>query len=273
MDSGVRCHVWTPDRSPRALLLLQHGFGEYAERYVAHHRGIVPRLTALGFEVWAPDLRGHGGSPGVRGLTDVELAVRDHVTLRRALAERSTPILLFGHSLGGLVTAGSLAEEPGGVAGVVLTGPALPAARSMPVRAIIGLLAAVVPSAPAPGRRSPLSELARDPHVGSTFANDPHCYQGGIPLLLAATALRVAATVRKGLPGWTAPTLVVHGTADTYTDHHGSIELVRNIAVSDKTLHLVDGGRHESLHDVPNDDTVDLVLDWLAAHAALDDRP
>src|SRR5262245_24737188 len=117
---GLRGYKW-PAPEPRASLLLTHGFAEYAERYVAHYHGLVPRLNALGFDVYAFDLRGHGRSPGARGVADIKQAVADHHAARRALSNQGKPLFLFGHSLGGLITAASVAEDQGGVTGVVLS--------------------------------------------------------------------------------------------------------------------------------------------------------
>ncbi|RSM07023.1 hypothetical protein CEP52_005406 [Fusarium oligoseptatum] len=110
LTSGASAHKWQCD-SPRAILILQHGFGEYAERYVVSHSQLIPKLNTARFEVWALDLWGHGTSPGDRGIVDVEMAVKDHLEMRRRADARGLPVFLFGHSLGGLITAASVAEK------------------------------------------------------------------------------------------------------------------------------------------------------------------
>lgn len=82
---------------------------EHAGRYVEHYNRLVPRLVERAFEVRAFDLAGHGLSPGVRGVTDIGRMADVHLAARRMLAGR--PLFLFGHSLGGLVTALAAAGE------------------------------------------------------------------------------------------------------------------------------------------------------------------
>lgn len=101
--------------APRAKLLLAHGYGEYAERYLEHYHRLIPHLVALGFDVHAFDLEGHGRPGGARGVADMHRAVADHIAARAALSEGGAPVFLFGHSLGGLVTAASVARSPAGL--------------------------------------------------------------------------------------------------------------------------------------------------------------
>ena len=130
---GLAGYAW---RTPgaHANLLLTHGFAEYAERYVAHYHSLVPKLNALGFDVYGWDMAGHGRSPGARGVADLRKAVADHRAARAKLNDK--PLFVFGHSLGGLVTAASVAEDQDGVAGVVLSAPALLISAPAHLRAI-----------------------------------------------------------------------------------------------------------------------------------------
>lgn len=122
---------------PRGIVLLQHGFGEYAERYVTSYARFIPRLMHAGLSVYAFDLPGHGRSPGPRVVLDSEVAVDVHLAARAALREQPLPVLLFGHSLGGLVTAASAGRDPQGLAGSCFPAPfwvaIIPARRSRSV--------------------------------------------------------------------------------------------------------------------------------------------
>src|SRR3954463_2709603 len=100
--NALRAWYWTR-RSPRAALVVAHGFGEHGGcyRHVAEALG-----PALEIDILAPDFRGHGRSPGRRGVIRryAEL-VSD---LRGALdwVARSRPGLprfVLGHSNGGQV--------------------------------------------------------------------------------------------------------------------------------------------------------------------------
>ena len=108
-----------------------------------------------------------------------------------------------------------------------------------------------------------MGELSRLPVVGERAASDPLMFGGQVPVLTAATALDQAELLWAGLGEWHVPTLVLHGTADTYTDPAGSTDFVAGIASEDKTLHLVDGAFHELLNDACAAEVAGLVMSWL----------
>ncbi|KAF4460431.1 acylglycerol lipase [Fusarium albosuccineum] len=236
LSPGVVAHKWQCE-SPSAIVILQHGFGEYAERFVRSYSGLIPNLNRKGFEVWALDLRGHGRSPGERGSVDVELAVQDCLELRQQALMRKLPVFLFGHSLGGFITAASTVKNPDGIAGVILSSPALPDTMSLPGELAIGLLARMMPSVQIPKPRSPLEWRYRDTEqVRAMWAR---------------------------LDEWDAPILVIHGTGDVSADFRQSERFVQQIKAEDKTLHLVEGGYHELLNDEKAKETLDIIIDWL----------
>ncbi len=120
-----------PSADARGTIVIVHGLGEHIGRY-AH---VAARLNANRWSVVGYDQRGHGASPGERGrlaagddlLTDLASVV-DAVR-----AEASGPLVLLGHSLGGLVVARFVAgalESPRppwqrDVDALVLSSPAL----------------------------------------------------------------------------------------------------------------------------------------------------
>lgn len=247
---------------PRANLLLQHGYGEYAGRFLRQYNELIPRLLERGFNVYAFDLEGHGNSPGSRGMTDIEQAVQEHLTARLALAEESLPLFLFGHSLGGLVTASSMVLDANGVAGVVLSSPALPLHNVM-LRLLARTLAAIAPGAPAPLHPNDRSLLSRLPEVAEQALQDPMMYQGSLTNRVAAMALMRAHANRSLYPQWRTPTLILHGSEDRVTDPEGSRRFHKAIQSKDKTLHLIEGAYHELLNDRGRDDSLKIILDWL----------
>lgn len=266
--AGLHGYRWSPPQ-PRARVLLQHGYGEHAGRYVERYSRLVPSLLGQRIEVFAFDLAGHGRSAGVRGVTHVGRMVEAHLEARRDLSRSVLPLFVFGHSLGGLITASSAAREPDGLAGVILTGPALPPPTGTLARASARLLSAILP-----GRAvSPLGNpegVSRIEEEVSAYLADPLNFQRPLPARLGATALSVASDLWPRLGEWTAPTLVIHGSADTYTSPEGSRRLVTGIASPDKLLHLVEDGRHEPLNDIGREATLAIILEWISRrlHAA-----
>ena len=260
--TGVAGYVWHAPE-PRAVLLLQHGYGEYARRFVGQYSRLIPRLLNLGVSVYAFDMRGSGHSPGRRGLTDVARAVEDHLAARRILHEQALPVFLFGHSLGGLVTATSVLREQGGVSGVVLSSAALLFEASRGLLAFARAAAFLAPTVRAPHKAAGIDLLYRGAERDELLAGDPLFYRGRVPMLVAATGGNIARDNWNRYPGWKVPVLLLHGTADTWTDPRGSERLFESVASSDKTLHLVEGGYHELLNDAERDETLRVVLTWL----------
>lgn len=261
----VAGYRWRPPGAARATLLLAHGYAEYAQRYVGHYHGLVPALVARGFAVHAFDYRGHGASAGRRGAADVGEAVAQHVQARRSL-EGDLPLFLFGHSLGGLVTAASVVRDGSDVAGVVLSAPLLLVEASPLLRLVGRVLARVAPGA---GVRPPLDPagISRIAAEVEAYRTDPRGYHGKLPAILGASAQKVAGEGWSRYPDWTAPVLALHGTADRFTDPRGSERFIATVHAADKQLMLFDGGRHELLNDVERDRVLALVLDWLEERA------
>lgn len=260
IGTGVRGYRWRgPDA--KASLLLQHGYAEYAGRYVERYSHLIPRLVSAGFEVYAFDMRGHGGSPGARGATDIEGAVQDHLAARKILRD-GRPTFLFGHSLGGLVTAASVARDPRDVAGVVLSAPALLLTAPRALRLLAKGIARVAPTLGIAAPQ-PASGISRDAAEVRLFERDPQMFRGRMPARLAATALTVAADGWARYPDWTAPTLTLHGTDDTYTDPKGSSLFHALIRSTAKEFASVQNGRHELLNDLDHDVVLDIILSWL----------
>ena len=257
----VAGYRWRADGAARATLLLAHGYAEYAERYVGHHHGLVPALVARGFDVHAFDYAGHGASPGRRGAADVAVTVAQHRAARRALAG-NRPLFLFGHSLGGLVTAASVAQDDAGVAGVMLSAPLL-IVEAPSLLTLVGRVLAII--APGAGVRPPLDPagISRIDAEVAAYRTDPRGYHGKLPAILGASALKIATAGWPLYPGWTAPVLALHGTADTFTDPKGSERFIDTVAATDKRLELFADGRHELLNDLERDRALALVLDWL----------
>lgn len=119
--------VETAEGSPRARLLLVHGYGQ--NRYAWHlpGRSFVNYLAAEGFDVYNLDLRGHGRSRhfGAKRCAHETEFAREDVPAAVAEIERLSgegPVFLLGHSLGGLVSCAAATRLGDKVAGVVTLG-------------------------------------------------------------------------------------------------------------------------------------------------------
>lgn len=263
VSANLHGYHW-PAATPRAAVLLQHGYAEHAGRYLDHYNRLVPALTAAGYDVFAFDLAGHGLSPGDRGVTDIGEMTDAHIAARAEIAARGLPLFLLGHSLGGLVTALSVTRQPAGIAGVILSGPALPFDTKKLLRLVGRVLAKVAPATGVATLGDAVA-ISRLPEEVQAYRDDPLVFTRAIPALLGATAAAAADEIAGGMAGWRAPTFVFHGTADSYTDPRGSERLVAAIASVDKELWLIEDGRHELLNDEPRDAVLARVVAWIDA--------
>jgi pimeloyl-ACP methyl ester carboxylesterase len=256
------CHTGGRPLDPKlpAIVFLhgaQHDHSVWAlqSRWFAHH----------GYAVLAPDLPGHGRSPGpaltsVEAMADWLLAVMDAAGVGAAI--------LAGHSMGSLIALAASARAPGRVRALALLGSTWPmkvsdallaTAREDEPAAIDmvniwshGSLLAHTPSAPAPGfsvtgmNRRLMQRVARrgEPLQFHTDFSACNAYAGGGA---AAAAVR-------------CPALFILGRRDVMTPARSAQGLVD--AIPGATVVQVDAG-HAMMSEQP-----DAVLDALAGFAA-----
>ena len=242
--------------------MLQHGLGEYTTRYVHQYSELIPKLNELGFNVYGFDLPGHGYTKGVRGLVDLNQAVDMHLKARAAIPT-DLPLFLFGHSLGGLVTVGSIMKKQDGLAGAVVSSSAMQKPSSVFERTLAALMVKLKPAGPMPLPRPGTEALTRDLELKAVIDADPLMDTGKAKNLVAKTTLDVSDQVWKWAENWKLPVLFIHGDKDTSTDHRNSQALFKAITARDKNLLVYPGGYHELLNDTIKDEVMPAVLGWL----------
>jgi alpha-beta hydrolase superfamily lysophospholipase len=264
LAKGVEGFVWRAPY-PRAQVLLQHGLGEYSERYVSQYSQLVPKLNSMGLDVYAFDLPGHGRSEGSRGLIDLQVAVDLHLKAREAIVSNKLPTVLYGHSLGGLITAGSVVRSSANIVGAVIGSSAMHQPSKGWERVLGKVMGSVAPNAPIPLPRPGLEALSRDPEIIRLAASDPMFYQGKAKNLVAKTVLEISDEVWGKVAQWKVPTLIMHGDKDTSTDHLAAIALHESIAAVDKELKLYPGAYHELLNDLVAAQALQDLTGWIQA--------
>ncbi|MEU6477343.1 alpha/beta fold hydrolase [Streptomyces sp. NPDC047017] len=201
-----------PHPRPRRIVLLVHGYGEHAGRYDE----VAGVLRAHGAAVYAPDHLGHGRSAGERVVVeDFEDVVSDVHTvagLARA-AHPGLPLVVAGHSMGGLIAARFAQRHRDEAAALVLSGPVI-GAWELPGR----LLALdEIPGTPV----SPAA-LSRDPSVGAAYAADPLVWHGPMKRPTLEAFARTLRAVDEGGDVGDLPVLWLHGEDDRLVPLTGS---------------------------------------------------
>jgi alpha-beta hydrolase superfamily lysophospholipase len=204
----------------RGTVIVVHGLGEHAGRY--DH--VARKLNQWGFAVRGYDQYGHGESGGVRGglPSDHRLLddLADIVDSTRQRMDPGTPLLLLGHSMGGLVAARfvSLGIRP--VDGLVLSSPALNPGLSGFQKFLVSTLPAIAPGLRVGNGLKP-QFISHDPMVVSAYLTDPLVHDR-ISARLARFIATAGPAVVAAAPQWKVPTVLLYAGDDRLLNAQGS---------------------------------------------------
>ena len=250
----LRTYLWPAVGVPRAHLLLVHGIAEHAGRY--EHVG--SQLARAGITTHAYDQRGFGASGGHRAYVDRWSQYHDDV--EDGLAEVRTaagglPVVLYGHSMGGLIALGYvLADPPRPLPDLlVLSAPAIDAAVPGWKRRLAAVLGGTVPRF-AIANTFPKGGLSSDPGVEAAYLADPlavHRTTTRLGVSLFREQDRVKSKLADGAP-LPVTTYVLHGADDPIVPEWASRSLEGRANV---TRRVYEGLHHET-HNEPSGATV-----------------
>jgi acylglycerol lipase len=248
---------------PWASVLLVHGLGEHGGRY--EHVG--EQMAAAGLDVHAYDQRGAGGSGGRRGHIDRWAEYHDDLAERLRAVRASAagrPVVLYGHSMGGLVVLGYLLSDRPKPDLAIVTAPGLDSTIASWKKALAPVLARIVPTLAVPTGIDG-STLSRDPAVADKVRRDPLAAKVSTARF-GSEALTEQARVRRSYAGLTTPILVLHGLDDGLVPAAASEILATLPNVERRTY---PGLRHE-LHNEPEGPAViDEMIAWIRDRATI----
>lgn len=245
---------WEPTiLQPKAVVCLLHGLGEHTSRY-AH---VAEAFGKEGYVLFGADLRGHGRSGGARGhISSIEDFMQDIDELLAQARVRypGLPIILYGHSIGGVqVLHYGLLRNPK-VKGVIATSSALHTSveqqkiKLMMVKA----LGSLTPNTVIASGLDPKS-LSRDEKVVQAYINDPLVHDK-ISLGFGKVMIGVSSWTLAHAGEFSLPLLLLHGKADMIAFPSSSMEFA--VSLKEKcTLVLWDDAYHE-LHNEPEKNEV-----------------
>src|SRR3954452_7516926 len=251
-QGDIAMSVW-PNPDPRRIVILGHGYGEHHGRY--DHVGGV--LVGRGAVVAGRDHVGHGRSDGERRVaTDFDLVDEDLHTVVRRMRERhpGLPLVLVGHSMGGMIGARYAQLHGDELAGLVLSGPVLgtwTAATDM-------LALDAIPDDPLD-----VSTLSRDPAVGEVYAADDLVWHGpfkGATLEALDAGLR---TINDGPKLGALPTLWVHGEEDQLVPLAETRAGIETLGFTALEQVIYPGARHEVFNETNKDEVLGRVADFV----------
>jgi alpha-beta hydrolase superfamily lysophospholipase len=268
----VTSYRWDTEGEPVGIVQLTHGMGEHVQRY----RALAAALNDRGFVVYGQDHRGHGatavsddrlGELGDNGWQELVADIgrlTDHIRGEYP----DLPLVLVAHSMGSFAAQQYLVDNSDRVDAVALSGTAAIdlLASGLDLDQPLDLSAFNTPFE----QRTGFEWLSRDPEQVDLYVADPHCGFGVDPdngkvMFLAAS--RPAdptelANVRSDLPVYIAV-----GDADPVNGGlallHPLVERYRTAGLTDVTVTVYPGARHEIFNETNRDEVVDDLISWI----------
>ena len=272
-DDGLALHLheWPAPGTAHGTVLIVHGLGEHIGRY-AH---VAARLNAAGWHVAGHDQRGHGASEGGRGvLAQADSLLRDLALVIDVVgAAHPGPLVLLGHSLGGLVAArfvvGGVTPSPAerdwhrAVDALVLSSPALNAGMSSVQRLLLAATAPLTPNL-AVGYGLEAEWLSHDPAVVQAYRDDPRVHDRITPRL-AQFIVDAGSVVQRRAAQWSVPTLLLYAGADRCVAPAGSRTFAAAVPAGLMTAREWPALFHEIFNEPERDEVLSVMVDWLRA--------
>jgi alpha-beta hydrolase superfamily lysophospholipase len=285
-------YCWLPESAPRAIIQIAHGMGEHAQRYADFAQALID----AGFGVYAADHRGHGASVGTgqdRGhMADEDAwgrAVADVNQLSEHIAQKhpDTPRVLFGHSMGSFMVQQILYQHPSAANAAIMSGsngkpPAIATvgrglARVERLRlgkkgesALLNVMTFGEFNKPFKPARTAFDWVSRDEDAVDAYIADARCgficsTQTWVDMLDALPEL--TAPQNLALIPKTMPLYIFSGDRDPVGDMGQGVkrlvEAYRSAWLTDVTLKLYPGGRHEMLNETNRGEVIEDVIEWL----------
>ena len=264
-DLNIYYQGWLPEGDVKAVLFLVHGVGEYCGRYT----NLVNHFVPLGYAVYGLDHIGHGKSGGDREMVArFEDFTETLVAYHKMVSEwqPGKPIFIYGHSMGGLITAFHLLDRQADFKGAVISAPPVKVPDNIsPLTITLGkVLSTIAPKAGLIGLDT--FYLSHDKSVVDTYNADPQVFHGKMPARLSSEMLRAILRVNEEAAKIILPLFILQGSEDKIVDPAGAQMLYDKAGSNDKTLKIYEGLYHE-VHNEPERETMFKDLEaWLQAH-------
>ena len=236
-------------------LLIVHGLGEHSGRYEETGR----LLARAGIETFGFDLPGHGASGGRRADLDSWNMYLEQTADNLGRARQAgAPVVLLGHSLGGLIAVSYTRSRHPQPDLVALSAPALGAALPAWKRRAAPILGRFLPGLPVPNRIRP-RDLSRDPAVGEAYRADP-LTMSRTRARLGAMILERMETFRLSQDDYAAPTLLLHGGDDAVVPPAATVRLGERANVERR---VYPGLRHEIFNEPEGPQIAEEMIAWI----------
>jgi lysophospholipase len=219
MHDGISVQVgrFEPEKMPKGVLQIIHGFGEHIDRYEEMKDFFIKN----NYICIIHDQRGFGIMPGKtkkqwkasRGIvSDYKLLLDDALTIREKINAwyPDVPVILYGHSMGGNIAINSLLRKPqSGYKKLILETPWLRLYNPpSPFKVTCARLGAKISHKLAVINKLDSNSITRDGQRSVKLKNDEY-YHNRISLRLFTQVTDAGEYALKGAPDITVPTLLL----------------------------------------------------------------
>jgi acylglycerol lipase len=259
-DLRIATRTWRPEGTPRAIMILVHGFNSHS----GYFAWPAERFAANGFAVYALDHRGRGKSEGERFYVERFsdwLEDLDRLVNMARSENPGVPVYMLGHSVGGVIASSYVFEHQREIAGLICESFAFDV--GLPQLAQLALEGAsyIIPHLPVYSLKNEI--FSRDPAVVARMNTDPLIKNEKQPAETASEVLKAAARLKENMPNFRVPLFIIHGTDDKATRPEGSQYFFDNVGSEDKNLKLYEGGYHDLLNDIDKEIVMADILAWV----------
>lgn len=254
--------VKNPAEQPRAVVIIVHGVCEHGGRYDY----FTEKLVEFGYTVYRFDNRGHGKSGGERGYIEnfqhffddadeiVNLAVKENP---------GVPVFMFGHSMGGFITAGYGMRYPDKLKGQIFCGAAVVESPAM-AELKRGNFFEVKPRFMFPNNLEHLT--SRDAESVKAYSEDPLVLKQLTIKLMGEFNINGAAWIAENIDKYAYPCLINHGGDDQIVSKEASVWLFDNISSIDKQIRIYPECYHEILNEKnEKEEFISEIHNWIKA--------
>jgi alpha-beta hydrolase superfamily lysophospholipase len=253
--------AWLTEKKPKAGIVIVHGLGEHCGRY-AH---VAQFFTDNGIHVFGFDQRGFGKTGGLRGHTPSFQQLMADITLAVEQAQEvlgaDLPLLLYGHSMGGLEALyyGLFVENT--LDGMIVTAPGLDLSGFSKAKRTMAKLGSKLFPRMTIVTGLDVKGLSHDPQVVEDYQNDPLVHNRS-SFKLAASSIEAIQKVLDNAASWQLPLLLMHGTEDRVVSINGT-EAFYQIAKGDITYLRWEGLYHEIHNEPEKAQVLQKMVDWI----------
>jgi alpha-beta hydrolase superfamily lysophospholipase len=252
-----------PVENPQGVVLIAHGLGEHSGNY-GHVAEALNRIA--GVSVLAFDFRGHGHSPGRRGVVFDYQELIDDLLAHLDFIKSTWPTLprfVLGHSNGGQVVLRSAMAGTLDVKGMILSSPGLKVAAKVPAwKLAVGRLLQKFAPGVAMASEIDLNILTHDPEMLERHRSDK-LRHGSINAPFYFGLIEGGQKIWQNAGSITVPALFLLGGSDPLVDTPFSVEVFERLGATDKTLKLYPEMVHEPLCELGREAVLDSMGSWV----------